>query len=115
MAFAWIHLISLFDESIPSLMCCAFGAQLHTHVTGEIHQDPVSCGSCGSSVRFCTSPNHSLEILSITADKCNLCQDVLHTETHTVPAAKHLSPSSSATSVLKSVRSRSLTTPDWLQ
>lgn len=60
-------------------MCCAFSAQLHTHVTWERHQDPVSCGS---SVHFCTSLNHSLEILSITADKCNLCQDFLHTETH---------------------------------
>lgn len=56
-------------------------------VTREIYQSPVSCGG---SVHFCTSQNHTLEILSITSDKCNSCQDFLHTKTDTVPAAKQL-------------------------
>lgn len=68
---------------------------LHIQYTARYSLWLVKYTRIPSAVHFRTSPNHSLEILSITIDKCNSCQDFLHTKTDTVRAAKHFSPSSS--------------------
>lgn len=92
MAFAWIHLISLFDESSSHRSCVAHSA--HSYIPMWLEK----CTRILTAVAAQSIFEHhqiSLEIFSITADKCNICQDFLHTNTDTVPAAKHFFTSSS--------------------